>query len=299
MKKFYKQIVEQINFSSAKNVFCDQENSSLCFAPPTLKFIETHRETIRRLNEYELTRLSEFSIQCTTEKLYQINQYYHFTKEDLLKLNSIYLKLFHWIKNGLSLQSIEKNHYSNLKNWLEEANPFAEKIYSRHKPYIDQTVICSEYSPEIQLNILGIDLHDLEEPILDIGCGQNALLVRWLRKKGFEAYGIDRMAASAEHIMKADWFDFQFLNAQWGTIISNLGFSNQFKHHHLRQDGMYIEYARKYMEILNSLKRGGKFYYAPDLPFVEPYLDRNKFEIRKKRIHQIGCESTMIQNLDF
>jgi hypothetical protein len=72
-----------------------------------------------------------------------------------------------------------------------------------------------------------------------------------------------------------------------GTITSNLGFSNHFNHHHLRKDGHFIEYAKTFMDILNSLKIGGSFYYAPDLPFIEKYLDRVKYRIKT---HNIGYQ---------
>lgn len=62
---------------------------------------------------------------------------------------------------------------------------------------------------------------------------------------------------------------------KWGTIVSNLGFSNHFNHHNLREDGNFIKYAKTYMNILYSLKPGECFHYAPDLPFIEKYLDEN------------------------
>ena len=89
--------------------------------------------------------------------------------------------------------------------------------------------------------------------------------------------------------------DFSFVPGHWGTIISNLGFSNHFRHHHLRNDGDYLDYARKYMEILQSLKPGGAFYYAPDLPFIESYLDPQKYRITKREIPRTGFFSVKIE----
>jgi hypothetical protein len=82
-----------------------------------------------------------------------------------------------------------------------------------------------------------------------------------------------------------------------GTITSNLGFSNHFNHHHLRKDGHFIEYAKTFMDILNSLKIGGSFYYAPDLPFIEKYLDRSKFKPGIQKVGNSEVKSIRIKRL--
>jgi hypothetical protein len=51
-----------------------------------------------------------------------------------------------------------------------------------------------------------------------------------------------------------------------------MAFSNHFIHHNLRADGDFEIYAKKYMEILKSLKLGGRFIYAPSLSFMEEIL---------------------------
>ena len=78
-----------------------------------------------------------------------------------------------------------------------------------------------------------------------------------------------------------DWLEYDYGEEKWGTIISNLSFSNHFNHHNLRENGNYIEYGKTYMNILYSLKIDGSFHYAPDLPFIEKYLDGNQFELKK------------------
>jgi len=135
---------------------------------------------------------------------------------------------------------------------------------------------CEEYTAEFQLALLGLDFSDLKEPVLDVGCGPNACLVEALRDHGVEAYGLDRLMSESSYIYASDWLDFQFAPAAWGTIISNMAFSNHFWHHHLRMDGQHVAYARKYMEMLQSLKQGGKFVYAPGLPFIERFLKETK-----------------------
>lgn len=116
-------------------------------------------------------------------------------------------------------------------------------------------------------------------------------------EKGVETYGIDRFSFTDKNLSNSDWLEYSYGVEKWGTIISNLGFSNHFKHHNLREDGNYIEYGKKYMEILKSLKIGGEFYYAPDLPFIEQYLDSRQFRIDKNEIGKYHFKTTKITRL--
>lgn len=122
------------------------------------------------------------------------------------------------------------------------------------------------------MGILTIRVSSIKQPFLDVGCGQQARLVHFLRKNGIEAYGIDRNAQNVNYLQKANWLDYSFKPNTWGTIVSHMAFSNHFMHHHLRADGRYGVYAKKYMEMLKSLKLGGCFIYAPTLPFMEKIL---------------------------
>ncbi len=135
-----------------------------------------------------------------------------------------------------------------------------------------QEVVSAEYDPALQLRILGLDVAGLAEPILDLGCGAGAHLVRWLRARGLAAVGIDRAAEPAEGILRADWLETPLVPGSLGTAISHQGFSLHFLHHHLRPGGEAARYARRYMEILRALRPGGRFAYAPGLPFIEEHL---------------------------
>ena len=104
----------------------------------------------------------------------------------------------------------------------------------------------------------------------------------YLKDLGLDIIGIDRFASECHYCFKTDWLEYNYGISRWGSIISNMSFSNHFVHHHHREDGNFIAYARKYMEILNSLKPGGSFFYAPSLPFIEKYLDLNTFSVRKR-----------------
>ena len=166
-------------------------------------------------------------------------------------------------------------------------------MYRQQAEMLEQ-VPCSEYSAALQLSLLHIDLGLIQDPILDIGCGLNCTLVRHLNAMGFEAMGIDRFSDTSPNCRKADWLEYNYGHKKWGTIVSHLGFTNHFKHHHLRIDGNYLEYAKKYMQILEALKTGGRFYYSPELPFIEEYLDRNRFEIIHYNTNDAGIQTTVI-----
>jgi hypothetical protein len=226
-----------------------------------------------------------------------MNQYYTFDKNSQKSLRDLYIRLFSAIRNNPSeLDRISERHLANLRNWLLETNPFAAKLYEL-KAEIVEPVACSEYSPELQINLLQLDVGQIAGSLLDIGCGQEGKLVKYLRHQGIEAFGLDRFVQDDQLLINSDWITFEYGTEKWETITSNLGFSNHFNHHHLRNDGSYIAYAKKYMDILNSLKIGGSFHYAPDLPFIEQYLDKEKYQLTKQNVGAEDISSVKIKRL--
>jgi len=272
MNSFQHIIDYQTESNKGINLFFEIENP--------FRFSQKFLDTITDIDindHISINYLLEYVVKSVLKEFYKVNQYYNFNKQDIIDLKSLYNKLFRLIKQkSHSKEELAYIHYQNLKDWLQKTNPFAEKIYSPKQKITEETP-CFEYSPALQLEILQIDLTQLIEPVLDIGCGENGNLVRYLREKQIDAYGIDRYNSDYNFIENTDWLEYNFEADTWGTIISNLGFSNHFLHHHLRTDGNFIGYAKKYMEILNSLKIGGKFHYAPSLPFIEQFLDRCKY----------------------
>jgi SAM-dependent methyltransferase len=131
---------------------------------------------------------------------------------------------------------------------------------------------------------LSIDTINLKEPILDIGCGIEHHLVTYLQEMGYDAYGIDRDTRPGEKIFKESWLDYDFNPSYWGTVISHLSFTNHFRHHHLKTGSDHLLYAKKYIQILQSLKPGGRFYYAPGLPFIEVFLNPTHYSIAKGQV---------------
>src|SRR5215211_6271348 len=90
-----------------------------------------------------------------------------------------------------------------LAPWLQERNQFlhldapAAPRGLRCLPDLGEAprdAVCARYSPPLQLGALDLSSEALPEPVLDVGCGSDAAMVRYLRQRGVEAYGIDRFA---------------------------------------------------------------------------------------------------------
>ncbi len=139
-------------------------------------------------------------------------------------------------------------------------------------------VTAGRYSPELQLAVLGLSIDAMREPILDVGCGEEAALVRHLRAAKKRATGIDQNAPS-DVAESADWLTYDYGTARFGTIVSHLGFSLHFMHQEMKRSDLAFEYGRTYMRILRALIAGGTFAYVPGLPFIEAMLPKSDFEI--------------------
>ena len=292
------QIKEQIAFNSGKNLLAAEQINSLQFIEVSQSLIET----IKNMDVESEKEMIDFLTDEALQEFCRVNQYFSFNSGSVKKLKAIYSALNQRIRglntnaNQSELDDISQDHYIHLCNWLVQTNSFAGKMYSGDQEYAIP-VACSEYPSDLQMNILNIKLKDLIEPVLDIGCGRELNLVNYLRDNGIEAYGIDRFDNENPFYTKTDWLEYNFEMEKWGSLISNLGFSNHFIHHNLRVDGNYREYAQKYMEILSSLKIGGSFYYAPDLPFIEKHLDSSKYHYTGNTIEGYVYKSIRITRI--
>ena len=292
MNSLVKVIDRQIEFNQGKNIFLDNLD--------IFKFSNETVKALTKLNELApdfKQMLIDHSVDKAIEEFSRVNQYYSFdskTKDNLRKIYTDLLESIHTKSD--SIEIISKNHYRKLKQCLLDSNPFAERIYKKANNKLNP-IACSQYSPDLQIKILNIDIANLVQPVLDIGCGKESLLVNYLKSQNIVIVGIDRFKFASSYLITTDWLEYDYGVEQWGTIISNLGFSNHFQHHNLRPDGNYTEYGKVYMKILHSLKVGGRFHYAPDLPFIENYLNSNHFSIKKYDIDSLDYKTTIIERL--
>lgn len=269
-----------------------------------LVFSDGIKELISRIFRGELTgkELNElvlYTVKAALSSFYNINQYYQFNPQAERALTEIYQLLLKDISRmeQPDFTYLAHVHFRRLQQWLRKHQPDASLLYPPDQPSVKNKVVCAEYGASTQLNVLQMDLANLQDPILDIGCGKEHHLVDYLIQKGRAAFGIDREAVADTNIQRISWLDYSFENQKWGTIISHLGFSNHFRHQHLKQNNAYKLYAVKYLEILQSLKIGGSFYYAPDLPFIETFLNPEQYSITKIGIYNTPFQSTKISRL--
>jgi hypothetical protein len=143
---------------------------------------------------------------------------------------------------------------------------------------------CAEYSAEFQLSVLALGDEPIPGPFLDVGCGEKASLVRAVRARGIEAVGIDQyMDPGADSVaIRANWLEFSFIPDYWGTVVSHMAFSNHFVRAARGDPELAALYHAVYRDILDSLRPGGTFRYAPALPRAEAFIDRSRFSVERR-----------------
>jgi hypothetical protein len=101
-------------------------------------------------------------------------------------------------------------------------------------------------------------------PLLDLGCGADADLVRHLRRCGIEAYGVDRwIPESSEYLYSASRFDYPIEDIRAGLIVSHLAFSSHLIYQQTTGGPEVERYLQGYRRILTALPPGGALVYAP------------------------------------
>ena len=206
------------------------------------------------------------------------NQYIEFTELQIDVFKNLYKAL---IKNlnkippelmNTNIEKIVNEHRAKLLTILKD-------IFSNQSEFA-QKKLCSEYSFELQKQVLRLEINSLLEPILDIGCGENAFFLKECMSNKKEVSGIDQyMIQDLNNIVCKNWLEFDYEKENWGSIISHMAFTNHYKYHIAHQTNYIHKYKEKYMEILNSLRIGGIFYYSPSIPEIEQKLDSRKYEI--------------------
>jgi hypothetical protein len=285
---------------------------------------------IRNLGRESENHILDYITDKALQEFCRVNQYYSIDKKAQKSLRAIYSTLLQDLKGNAALsdavsasdvvsgaapasdegiisgdkrlpdpafmKNLSLAHFSHLQSWLKETNPFSILLNPADQEMAGR-VTCAEYSARLQLNLFGIDLTAIRGPVLDIGCGKKGLLVGYLRQMGVEAYGIDRFITSHPFLQKSDWLDYPYKKNKWGTIISHLGFTNHFEHHNHRKDGNIAGYAQTFMSILHSLKVDGSFYYAPSLPYIEQYLDKEDYQIEVREIEGLPHRTAKVTRL--
>ncbi|PSL46564.1 hypothetical protein CLV51_103545 [Chitinophaga niastensis] len=290
IQKVIQSISSQHHHNKNLNLFYGGKDALLAWTPYTRYLLATYPQEILQLDaDGQTAGLVHYLTVQAQLAFCAANQYIDVSGAAGVSLKAIYSTLLDDIVTTLSsrfhdFDNLERLHGQRLTQWLLQTNPFAREVNGIAHSHV-QEVVCAEYSPAIQLAVLRLDIATMKGPVLDIGCGQNANLVRHLRQNGVEAFGIDRFIDDPEYYLQAgDWLEYELAGNYWGTIISNLSFSNHFLHHHQRSNGQHLGYAKKYMEILGALQPGGSYHYAPQLPMIEEYLSADTYDIRHYQV---------------
>lgn len=194
-----------------------------------------------------------------------------FSKEDCQNILEIYHKLIENIADAQKdYERIALEHFTQVKNYI---NDFTSKEENETK--------YSKYSSEFILEILDVKEEELKGKSLDIGCGKNGELVKFLAKKGMDSYGIDMECEESDKLEQEDWLIKEYPENTYDLITSNLTFTKHFNEANQEEanDQECFEYAQSYMKILNSLKVGAKWHYVPSVTFIEELLPEDKFEV--------------------
>lgn len=261
-----------------------------------LEFMFTNRVEITAIlddPESSVSLANEF-VRSSLEFTYNNNQYVHLNQEEQDRLLKMYIAYLRGMKTVLAesrdFPEFQQNFTGLVKEHFNELSRNISRFFDREPGWqvqeniILKQVVCSEYTPDFQLHLLGMDAKNLLSPVLDLGCGKQGILVTYLRSLGHQAFGVDRIVEPIPGLREADWFDLEFKPSSWGTVISHMAFSNHFLFHHRYKNGNPTRYAQMYMQVLTGLKPGGCFIYSPGLPFIEQYLPKESFSIQRRII---------------
>ena len=244
-------------------------------------------------------------IDSTRRYTYERNQFVNFTSEYEELMNAEYTDFILQIRSALMKSETEPALEKALVGVLQVHHARLRLIMASYcVTYQDQdlhanpllrTVPCEEYSAGFQLFILSLDLNELIEPVLDIGCGSNGALVHYLRQHGIEAYGVDRLAPKEPFFFQSDWYDFDLDTETWGCILAHQSLSTHFIHAYLHQPVSIEGFSRLMMKILSCLHRDSFLCYAPGMPFFELQVGKMpQFSITHHKISMLLPEIEQI-----
>lgn len=279
--QFYRDLAEQQFANNAHlNIFYD--GPALQFSDMTRQYLSQHRSDYAALPAKQQQDVLDILTDGFVRSFASANQYIQFNAQHMKGICELYRELFSDLSGQMSIEQVEQNHYDRIRAFITQSNPLLQRA-NRPDVVHAVTTVCEEYMPQLQLDVLGADVSSLKQPVLDIGCGESAGMVVYLRSQGVDAYGIDRLAADTAHTQRANWLEYSYGTARWGTILSHLAFSSHVLHHAVNESEYAVAYVQAYFRILQSLMPGGVWLYTPSLRFVEEHLS-DAFHIQRHTV---------------
>jgi hypothetical protein len=226
--------------------------------------------------------LAEVAATSMIERVHTINQFIQVDRRAKETLKGLYLRTWEIMLATNDIENSLRNfHFPLLAEWVDALYPESLKTALSSSFKIGK-VSCQDYSADLQVGLLKLEMNDLKQPVLDIGCGKEAQLVEHLRSKNVEAFGVDRsVQRNRDYLMKKDWLETTFEVNRWGTVISHMAFSNHFIYIEKFDSRCVPLYLSKYHEILNSLQLKGSFVYTPGCLALERPVDRSRYSVER------------------
>jgi len=271
----------QLAVNQTKNLFFFKTEQSLEVEPGFLKVLQT----MVNQSEIPADEVFAFTVRSVLDRIYAVNPYLRIGVPKIAELEQIYRQTFSQMKRTNDLRAtLREVHYPALVSWLKSLYP-PEFLKSLCFAPSISGVVYEAYSARLQVALFQLNLSHIKPPVLDLGCGRRPHLVNYLHSSGIEVYGLDRhLETRAPYLEQADWFEYVFEAGQWGTIISNMAFTNHLNYAYRHDTSQFQAYLLKAKEIFASLTAGGSFYYAPGLPFIEERLQPAHFRVERKSV---------------
>ena len=286
MSKISKALQRQLSLNEGKNLLHAEVGHLLeidqIFLAALEELVSNPKE---QLSSDKLENMAEDAAASFASKIYAMNQYIQIDGHAKESLKQIYIESWQELVETQQVEStIRNHHYPRISAFVEAVYP--ESLSSGLRSAIELgRVPSSEYSAELQKGILRLELESIREPVLDIGCGAEGNLVRFMRSQKMEAYGIDRFIRNKTgYLIEADWFDYEYGLGKWGSIVSNLSLANHLRYA-LRYDHAKVpQYLKTFSKVLDSLSKGGTFTFAPAVEQLEKHIDQRQHRIEKWEI---------------
>jgi hypothetical protein len=196
----------QLKLNEQKNLLHEQADQ---FLEIDTMFLAGLEELLNRRGDssFNLEDLAAEAATAFIDRIYAVNQYIQVDSEARRSLALIYSETWKKLTETRDIEStLRTHHYPRIRAFLKKNYPENLAKALKSSPILGH-VPCSEYSAELQMRILRLDLSTIKQPLIDIGCGSNANLVRYLRSRKIEAYGVDRIVRHrADFLTEADWF---------------------------------------------------------------------------------------------
>jgi hypothetical protein len=223
-------VQRQMRLNAEKNMLHAQAAELLSIDPVFVaaleELLDSGTESIDRLHLRAVAADAAFSL---IDRILSVNQYIRIDNQARKDLIAIYEASWKKMLESRDIETtLREYHFPQISQYIESLYPERLRDALRTSPTIGE-VPSFVYSAQLQVSILRIDRTTMKQPILDVGCGLGGNLVHHLRSFGLQAFGVDRsIREDGSFLWSADWFEFVFENGKWGTIISNLSFTNHY-----------------------------------------------------------------------